>query len=107
MKSALIITLSLALAGLIGNSPSMAAQQRAPSTNAAPTAGAPAGKEFPTEAQAKAHCPSDTVVWVNLGSKVYHFNGYKDYGKTKRGAYACEKDATAEGFRAAKTEKHP
>lgn len=107
MRSAFIITLSVVLVGLIGNSPCIAAQQRAPSTSAAPAATASAGNQFPTEAQAKAHCPSDTVVWVNLSSKVYHFSGYKDYGKTKRGAYACEKDATAQGFRAAKTEKHP
>ena len=107
MRSALIIGLSFALVGLIGNSPSIAAQQRAPSASAAPAATAAAADQFSTEAQAKAHCPSDTVVWVNLASKVYHFSGYKDYGKTKRGAYACEKDATGQGFRAAKTEKHP
>src|SRR5476649_2429251 len=34
---------------------------------------APAGNtEFSTEAQAKCHCPGDTVVWANLKSKVYH-----------------------------------
>ena len=52
-------------------------------------------------------CPADTVVWVNLSSKVYHYRGYKDYGTTKKGAYMCEKDATAQGNRASKTEKHP
>ena len=102
-----MLALGLALAGLIGNSPCIAAQQRAPSTSAAPAATGSAGNQFSAEAQAKAHCPSDTVVWMNLSSKVYHFSGYKDYGKTKRGAYACEKDATTQGFRAAKTEKHP
>jgi hypothetical protein len=39
---------------------------------------------------------------VNLSSKVYHFSGNKDYGKTKRGAYVCEKDATAQGFSSGK-----
>jgi hypothetical protein len=63
--------------------------------------------EFQTVAQANAHCPSDTVVWVNLVSKIYHFAGYKNYGNTKRGAYMCEKEATGQGFRASKTEKHP
>jgi hypothetical protein len=62
---------------------------------------------FQTVAQANAHCPSDTVVWVNLVSKIYHFAGYKNYGNTKRGAYMCEKEATSQGFRASKTEKHP
>jgi hypothetical protein len=57
------------------------------------------GNQFPTEAQAKDRCPRDTVVWANLSGKVYHFSGYKDYGKTKNGAYMCEKDATRQGYR--------
>jgi hypothetical protein len=40
-------------------------------------------------------------------SGIYHFNGTKDFGTTKRGAYMCEKDTAAGGFRAAKNEKHP
>jgi hypothetical protein len=96
----------------------------APAANPAPTvaapAAAPAGKrtpaaattptganQFSTEAQARAHCPSDAVVWANLTSKIFHFTGYKDYGKTKNGAYMCENDATSGGFRASKTEKPP
>jgi hypothetical protein len=85
----------------------------------APTAAAPAPKtapaatvglgsaEFKTEAQAKARCPRDTVVWANLDSKIYHFSGNRDYGNTKEGAYMCEKDAMAQGVRAAKNEKRP
>jgi len=46
-------------------------------------------------------------VWANLESKIYHFEGSKYYGQTKSGAYLCEKDATATGFRAAQNEKHP
>jgi hypothetical protein len=70
--------------------------------------GAPAGAgEFATEAEAKARCPRDTVVWVNLDSKIYHFAGYKNYGNTKTGAYMCERDTSAAGFRASKREKHP
>jgi hypothetical protein len=80
-----------------------------PATKPAPTAvSAPAGaNQFSTEAQAKARCPVDTVVWANLNSKIYHFSGKKDYGTTKEGAYMCEKDALGQGIRAAKNEKHP
>ncbi len=66
---------------------------------------APKAGEFTTEAEAKASCPSDTVVWVNTGTKVYHYAGAAAYGKTKRGVYMCEKDTAAAGFRAAKREK--
>ena len=85
-------------------------------TKMAPAAAPPAAKsssaatganQYTTEAQAKARCGSGTVVWANLSSKIYHFSGHKDYGKTKNGAYMCERDATSEGMRAAKNEKHP
>jgi hypothetical protein len=81
----------------------------APPTRPAPTAATtPTGaNEFSTEAMAKARCPSDTVVWANLKSKIFHFSGHKDYGATKEGAYMCEKDAMAQGIRAAKNEKQP
>jgi hypothetical protein len=77
-------------------------------TTAAPGSGKPQGaNQYTTPIMAKAHCPTDTVVWSNLNSKIYHFAGHKDYGHTKEGAYMCEKDATAQGIRAAKNEKHP
>ncbi len=71
--------------------------------------GTPSGaaNQFSTEAQAKSQCGADTVVWANLQSKVYHFPGSKDFGTTKRGAFMCERQATADGIRAAKNEKHP
>jgi hypothetical protein len=85
--------------------PAPTAAAPAKSTPAAPT---PSGaNQYSSEAQAKARCPSDTVVWVNLDSKIYHFSGYSNYGKTKEGAYMCEKDATGQAFNAAKNEKHP
>lgn len=79
-----------------------------PAQTRTPAAAAPTGAgQFTTEVQAKASCPRDTVVWVNLDSKIYHFAGYSDYGKTKSGAYMCEGNTAAGGFRAAKNEKHP
>ena len=63
--------------------------------------------QYTTEAQAKARCGSGTVVWANLDSKIYHFSGHKDYGNAENRAYICERDATSDGMRAAKNEKHP
>jgi hypothetical protein len=64
----------------------------------------PAGKDqYATEAEAKTNCRADPVVWVNSTSKVYHGIGSRSYGKTKTGAYMCEKESAAAGFRAAKT----
>ncbi|UVK43792.1 hypothetical protein BPNPMPFG_005632 [Mesorhizobium sp. AR07] len=75
----------------------------APSGTAIPTG----ANQFATEGQAKARCPAGIVVWVNLKSKIFHFAGSRNYGNTKKGAYICESDATASGFRAAENEKQP
>jgi hypothetical protein len=86
------------------------AAAQAPKPTAAkpkPAAAAPAAGEFQTEAEAKGKCPTDTVVWVNTKSGVYHFAGTRNYGKTKHGAYMCEADAKAAGRRASEEEKHP
>ena len=78
------------------------------SESAKPATAMPTGKnQFTTEAQAKARCPTDTVVYVNLSSKIYHFAGHKDYGNLKNGTYMCEKDTAGAAARAAKNEKHP
>src|SRR5690349_24423043 len=63
--------------------------------------------QYSTEGQARFRCSGGTVVWANLDSKIYHFTGHREYGKTKAGAYMCEQDATSQGMRAAKNEKHP
>jgi hypothetical protein len=77
-------------------------------TGARPASTAPTGaNQYQTESQAKFRCGAGTVVWANTDSKIYHFTGYKGYGKTKTGAYMCEQDATSQGMRAAKNEKHP
>jgi hypothetical protein len=61
--------------------------------------------EFKTEGEAKGHCPTDTVVWVNTKSHKYHYAGHRSYGTTKHGAYMCETDAKAAGDIGAKGEK--
>lgn len=78
-----------------------------PARPAAPAPGAARTDQFSTESEAKSRCGTDTVVWANLDSKIYHFAGHKSYGHTKSGAFMCERGALSEGMRAAKNEKHP
>lgn len=55
---------------------------------------------FTTEDAAQAHCPRDVVVWLNIPSGIYHYKGERWYGRTKHGAFVCEKEAIAAGDRA-------
>jgi hypothetical protein len=94
-----------------------AAQPKSEATAAQPKSEAPAAPasheptaslasgQFTTEAAAKTHCPSDTVVWANTRSRIYHYASSRVYGHTKMGAYMCEKETAAAGIRAAKREK--
>jgi cytoskeletal protein RodZ len=77
-----------------------------PSSTTTSTATKPpaSSTRFTDEAAAKEHCPTDTVVWMNTSSKVYHLAGTSLYGKTKKGAYSCQKDADQSGFHVAKGE---
>ena len=85
-----------------------AAPPPAATTGTRTAATTPTGaNQYSTEGQARFRCGGGTVVWANLDSKIYHFTGHKEYGKTKAGAYMCEQDATTQGMRAAKNEKHP
>jgi hypothetical protein len=61
--------------------------------------------KFANEADAKAKCPSDVVVWVDAASKKFRPAGHDGASKSKKGAYMCEADATAAGARASKSEK--
>jgi len=42
------------------------------------------------------------MVWVNPDSKVYHKEGSRWYGKTKKGSYMTEAEAVRAGYRAPK-----
>ena len=54
---------------------------------------------FTTETGAQKHCPSDTVVWLNTNSGIYHEKGMRWYGNTKSGAYVCRGEADKAGDR--------
>jgi hypothetical protein len=73
----------------------------------APMQGSTGKGQFQTEAQARSDCQSDPVVWVNLRSGVYHESASKNYGTTRTGAYMCEKESIAQGFRASKATREP
>ncbi len=63
----------------------------------------PASEKFSSVASAQAHCPGDAVVWISAShSRLFHTASSKYFGKTKHGAYVCEKSALAAGYRAAR-----
>ncbi|MGH7116641.1 MAG: hypothetical protein ACREE9_19375 [Stellaceae bacterium] len=77
-------------------------QQAAPGTS-----GSLAADQFASEQAAKTHCPGDAIVWANLGgSKAYHMSGNKYFGKTKHGAFMCQKEADQSGFHSAGHRAH-
>ena len=81
-------------------------QPAAPAQTAAPAPAPTGAGQFSTEAEARYRCPTDKVVWVNNESRIYHYQGTRYYGATKKGAYMCEADARAAGDRASRTIVH-
>ena len=45
------------------------------------------------------YCGS-AVVWLNTASGIYYYKDDRRYGRTKRGAYTCEREAIKAGNRA-------
>jgi DNA uptake protein ComE-like DNA-binding protein len=73
------------------------------SSRPAPTASAPA--TAPSQQVAPPH--GSGMVWVNLPSGIYHYEGDEWYGKTKQGKYMTEDDAIKAGYRASKNGPKP
>jgi hypothetical protein len=55
---------------------------------------------WPTDAEID-DARSKGLVWVNMSTKVYHKDG-TFFGKTKKGKFMTEDEATKAGYRAAK-----
>src|SRR5258708_34846088 len=92
-----LVTLTLALATLAtAQTPAPAPKTAQPKTSTKKAELTP-----PPSAQEIADAKSKGMVWVNLGSGVYHKDG-EFFGKTKRGKFMTEADATKAGYRAAK-----
>jgi hypothetical protein len=68
------------------------------SVSASPAAAPAAGG---TSAATPAPGGGPGLVWVNTATHVYHKEGSRFYGTTKKGKYVSEADAIKEGDRAA------
>jgi len=54
---------------------------------------------FRYEAQARRHCPGDTVVWLDFRKEIYYFKRQRWYGRGNSGSFVCQKEARAGRFR--------
>lgn len=82
-----------------------AAATTAPSPAAAATTPASKQHKPPAPLATQAAGGGNGQVWVNTETHVYHKEGSKWYGRTKKGKYMTEADAAKEGDKPAKNEK--
>jgi hypothetical protein len=102
LKMIAVCTILIAAAALPAQAQSPSAHPTGAALPHAAAAPGLAGDQFSSEQAAKAHCPGDAIVWANTGgSKAYHVSGDRYYGKTRHGAFMCQKEADQAGFHAA------
>jgi hypothetical protein len=75
-----------------------------PAPAASPATTAPMKKTVAPSTSTPAPGAGPGMVWVNTDSHVYHKEGSRWYGKTKKGKYMTEQDAIKEGDHADKEE---
>ena len=99
-KRAVLSGFIFACAGYAWLSPMMPARA---GTASASAASLPATEKFSSASAAAEHCPGDKIVWAGSSkSKAFHLSDSKFYGKTRHGAFVCEKDALAAGLHPSK-----
>jgi site-specific DNA-cytosine methylase len=54
---------------------------------------------FRYESQAQRHCPGDVVVWLDFRKEIYYSKRIRGYGQGFTGAFVCQKEARAGGYR--------
>lgn len=100
LAPALAVAASLAGTALAGNTTDTSAPTHKPPH--AKIALYPRLPGYKTLSQAKSACGGSPVVWHARGSKVFHVQGSKYFGKTRHGAYVCEEAAKTHGLHKSK-----
>jgi hypothetical protein len=54
---------------------------------------------FRYEAQARRHCPVDTVVWLDFRKGIYYSRQQKRYAQGSTGSFVCREEAQGNGYR--------
>ncbi len=62
----------------------------------------PSATSSSSSTSAASRCSGDMLVWVNSRSGIYHLPGTRWYGRTREGRFMCERQADADGYRAAR-----
>jgi hypothetical protein len=55
---------------------------------------------FQFEQQAQNHCPGEDIVWLDPRSQTFAGSTGRFYGMTKKGAFACRREAENAGYSA-------
>lgn len=59
-------------------------------------------RHFSNLAEAEQFCGNDTVVWASMRTDVYHMPGSRWFGRSKKGAYFCQRMLDEAGVQPAK-----